>query len=145
MKVNLEEVFKLDVPLKDFLKMDQDALESFYSTGYHYARSGDNLRAMRYFRLLCMLDPLNPKYKLALAMALHRSGEYTKAAMVYLMTTINNPIDPTPWFYLYDCYTHLNDSLGAYTSLQIVIKLASEDPNYLPYKQKAEIILSKLE
>lgn len=138
---DFNKIFKINVPLKGLLKMDRSVLEGFYKIGYHYNRGGDPLRAMRYFRLLCMLDPLNPKYSLALAMGLHHLKQYKEAAMMYLLTAAHDPKNPIPWFYLSDCYFRTKSISEGIGALNIVVAIVDEDSEHLYLKRRAEIIL----
>ncbi len=145
LKPVLEGIFKGKLPLKETLKMGDDVLEGLYSVGYQYNQTGHALRALKYFRLLCFLDPKNPKYSLALAMVLHQQEQYEQAAMMYLVATLYDSRNPIPWFHLSDCYYKLGKHLDAYHSLQHLVSIVDDSPMHQNLKERTLYILKNYE
>lgn len=139
------EQLKQGVPMKKALGISDDMLESVYSLAYGKYQQGEYAAASHLFRYAMMLDPHTYKYALGLAAALHHNKEYQKAANIYVMASILEPRDPTPYFHSADCFLKINQPQLALAGLDMAIATASSDKRYSELKERAQLMKKTLQ
>lgn len=130
--------------IKDILGVTDENAESVYGQAYILYNSGRYNDAGEVFRLLIMLNAIEPKYTMGLAACYHMLKEYSAAAAMYNLVTIIDPTTPLPFFHASDCYLQLGDKISAAIMLEMAIKRAANRAEYATLLQRATITLEAL-
>jgi type III secretion system low calcium response chaperone LcrH/SycD len=129
---------------KDVLGFSDETMEYIYSYGYRLYNNGNYRKAAEIFIILVILEPLDPRFTLALGAANHRLNNWTEAIDNYYRCSLQDPTSPLPFYYMYDCYRQ-NDLLEeSALCLEEVIKRAGDQKAFAKMKEKSRLTLEGL-
>ena len=129
---------------KDALGVSESYLENVYAQAYRLYNTGKYGEAIHLFRILIMLNAMEPKYMLGLAACFHMLKEYTNAIQTYTMCTALDSQSPIPHYHTSDCYIQMKDYLSAMICLELAIDRAGDKPEYSKMKERAQLSLESL-
>ncbi|MBA2369892.1 MAG: SycD/LcrH family type III secretion system chaperone [Candidatus Protochlamydia sp.] len=140
----MTKMFKEGVPPKDAIGVNNNAVESIYAQAYRLYNTGKYVEATHLFRVLIMLNAMEPKYTLGLAACFHMLKEYKHAIQTYTMCSAFDPTTPLPYYHSSDCFIQMKDYLSGMLCLQMAIDKAGEKPEYAKIKERAILSLESL-
>jgi type III secretion system low calcium response chaperone LcrH/SycD len=129
---------------KDAFGINESYLENVYAQAYRLYNTGKYTEATHLFRILIMLNAMEPKYMLGLAACFHMLKEYGNAIQTYTMCSALDPHNPIPHYHTSDCFIQMKDYLSAMISLELAVKLAGDKPDYAKLKERAQLSLESL-
>lgn len=129
---------------KEAMGLSNEYVEGMYSFAYRLYTMGKYDQALQIFRLLVMLNPLEPRYLLGLAACYHMLKDYDNASSCYMLCSILDPTDPLPYYHVSDCFIQLEDLEMAYDSLNLCIEHAKNKTDYKKIQDRAEVSLEVL-
>lgn len=144
LRTQLNQAIEQGTTPKAALNLNDEFLESLYSLALQYYRTGNWMNAATVLRSLIALDPLNPKFSLALGMLLHRTKNYPQSIIAYRLSSMLDKTNPIPYFHVADCYMKLNEKEKAVEALEKVIELASDQKIYEPLVLQAKELKTQI-
>ena len=81
---------------KDAMGVNSTYLENIYSQAYRLYNTGKYSEATHLFRLLILLNAMEPKYTLGLAACSHMLKDYNTAIQLYTLSSTLDPQNPIP-------------------------------------------------
>lgn len=129
---------------KDAMGFSSGYMENVYAQAYRLYNTGKYAEATHLFRILIMLNAMEPKYMLGLAACFHMIKEYTNAIQTYTMCAALDPTNPIPHYHSSDCFIQMKDYLSAMICLELVIDKAGAKPEYAKMKERAQLSLESL-
>ena len=129
---------------KEAMGISGKYLENMYAQAYRLYNTGKYTEASHVFRMLIILNAMEPKYSLGLAACLHMLKEYYDAIQTYTMCTVLDPQTPLPFYHSADCFIQMKDYLSAMVCLELAIKRAESNPIYDKMKERAHMSLASL-
>lgn len=129
---------------KEALGVSDSYLENIYAQAYRLYNTGKYAEAIHLFRILIMLNAMEPKYMLGLAACFHMLKEYQNAIQMYTMCTALDPKNPLPHYHSSDCFLQLQDFLSAMLCLELTVERADNKPEYAKMKERAQMSLQSL-
>lgn len=136
--------FKQGMTPKDTLGLSDAMVEGIYGQAYRLYNTGKYKDASQLFRVLVMLNPLEPKYTIGLGACFHMMKDYKSAIDTYTLATVMDTESPIPFYHISDCYTQINDNVSAAVALEMAIKRAGDKPEYKKLKDRALLTLESL-
>lgn len=124
---------------REAFKIDPDIFEQLYTQGYNLFNSGKYKDALRMFSFLRRFDPPEYRYHFAVAACHQRLKEYNDAIANYLICNQLDPLDPIPYFHMYDCFRKLDKVFPALDSLVRVLVLTKKNKKYSEMREKAKL------
>jgi type III secretion system low calcium response chaperone LcrH/SycD len=112
------------------MRASEAQLEEFYRIAYNMYRAGNFANALPFFHLLVLGRPQEARFVRALAATYQMLKDYPQAITYYTVSSVLDPKNPYPYYHSADCWMHMNEPIGAYTSLDMGIKTAAENPRY---------------
>ena len=103
----LKKMNEENITLKEAMDIDERFLEEIYRMAYSQYEQGLYKDAINNFKILATASPDNHKYLMGLAACFHQQKEYEEAAEVFLLALHIDQHDPSPVFYLADCFQQL--------------------------------------
>lgn len=137
-------IVKQGVLPKDALGLDDQMLEGIYGQAYRLYNTGKYREAGQLFRLLIMINSMEPKYSMGLAACFHMLKEYRNAADAYTLCSIIEPENPLPQYHASDCYIQMNDKISAIIALEMAIKRAGQKREFATLADRARMTISSL-
>lgn len=137
-------ILKKGVLPSEALGMDEQMLEGIYGQAYRLYNTGKYAESGQIFRLLIMINSLEPKYSMGLAACFHMLKEYKNAIDTYNLTSIIDPENPIPQYHISDCYIKLGDKVSAIIALKLAIKRASNKPEYQTLIDRSKMTIESL-
>lgn len=129
---------------KDAIGIPDNVMEGIYANGYQLYNSGQYRDAATLFRLLVMLNAMEPKYALGLAACHHLQGQYDNALMTYAIVSSLAPNDPMPNYHAADCYLQVGMKELALEQMQIALNRCGNDPHYTALKNRIIVTIGAL-
>jgi len=129
---------------KDILGIGDAMVEGIYGQAYRLYNAGKYREASQLFRLLIMLNSVEPKYCMGMAACCHMLKEYAIAVQMYTTCGALDPENPVPHFHASDCYLQMEDPLSALLALEMAVKRAGEQPHYAVLKDRALLTMASL-
>lgn len=139
-----DNISKKGILPKDALGMDDQMLEAIYGQAYRLYNTGKYAESGQIFRLLVMVNSMEPKYSMGLAACFHMLKEYKNAIDTYTLSSIIDPENPIPQYHISDCYIKLEDELSAIVALKMAIKRAGKDPQFQTLVDRAKMTIESL-
>jgi type III secretion system low calcium response chaperone LcrH/SycD len=139
-----KKMLKQGMAPKDALGVSDSYLENVYAQAYRLYNTGKYAEAAHLFRILIMLNAMEPKYMLGLAACFHMMKEYDNAIQSYTMCTALDPQSPLPHYHSSDCFIQMKDYLSAMLCLELAIDRAGDKPEYAKLKERAQLSLEGL-
>lgn len=124
--------------LKEVKGITNDELESVYSLGFGYYRTGKFEDAQKLFEFLVLFDHLNSKYWFALGAVQQAQKDYQKAIASYGYSSFLDLENPKPQYHAAECYLALGDKSNAASAIMALEQYAPQG-NELgrEYREKA--------
>lgn len=129
---------------KDAIGLSSGYLENVYAQAYRLYNTGKYAEATHLFRILIMLNAMEPKYILGLAACFHMLKEYFNAIQTYTMCSALDPQNPIPHYHSSDCFIQMKEYLSAMICLELAIERAGDKPEYAKMKERAQLSLESL-
>lgn len=124
--------------------MSQNIMESMYAQAYRLYHTGKYFEATHLFRILIMMNAMEPKYLLGLAACFHMMKEYENAIQTYSLCGTLEPESPIPHYHSSDCFIQMNNYFSAMVSLEMTIARSGNKPEYSKIKERALMGLESL-
>ncbi|RDB31804.1 SycD/LcrH family type III secretion system chaperone [Candidatus Similichlamydia laticola] len=141
-------VYEKGVLFKDALGLSEENMEAFYAWGFQLFEKKQFSEAFQLFNILVILDPIQWKYRYALATTLHRQKNYKDAVKAYLMSVMLEPARyiPLPHYHAADCYIQMQDFCSAIVMLDLCMKHCDPDSSeHQIILERAEVLKKALE
>lgn len=116
-------------------------MEGMYGLAYRLYSLGKYDESAQMFRLLIIMNPMEPKYLMGVAACYHMMKQYEPASSSYMLCSIVDPLDPVPYFHASDCFIELGNFPMAKTALELCIKRCEDNSDYAQVKNRAEVSL----
>lgn len=129
---------------KDAMGLKPNVMEGIYAQAYRLYNTGKYVEAVHIFRILILMNPMEPKYLLGLAACFHMLKEYKNAIQTYTMCSMMDTTSPIPHYHSSDCFIQMKDYLSAMVCLQMTIDIAGEKPEFAKIKERAQLSLDSL-
>lgn len=142
-KIAAKPVRKAQTP-KDAMGLTDAMVEGIYGQAYRLYNTGKYRDASQLFRLLIMLNSVEPKYAMGLAACFHMLKEYKSAADSYAIVGVIDPDSPVPFYHASDCFIQMGDQISALIALEMSLKRAGEKPEYRTLKDRASLTIESL-
>lgn len=128
----------------EVLGFDKEMMEHMYAYGYRLYNLGDYKKALKVFVGLSMFDPRDSRFNLAVGAAYQKLNNLPKAVSYYYRCAQQDPTNPMPHFFMYDCFI-LGDLWGdAAFCLEEVIKRCGNQKDCTELKARAQLLLEPL-
>jgi type III secretion system low calcium response chaperone LcrH/SycD len=137
-------VLKQGMTPKEAAGLSNDYMENVYAQAYRLYQTGKYVEAIHLFRMLIMLNAMEPKYMLGLAACFHLLKEYTNAIQIYTMCSALDPRNPLPHYHASDCFIQMKEFLSAMICLELVIQQAGNRTEYAKIKERAQLSVESL-
>jgi type III secretion system low calcium response chaperone LcrH/SycD len=131
--------------LKESIGLSAGVIEYFYSQGYRLYLIRKYEDALRYFHLLFLFEPANPRYSLALGATYQMMKDYEHAVQWYMTLSIIDTSSPMPFYYMSDCALKRGDPYSAIFFLRKTIDLCKDNPKFEQLKTQATRMIPPLE
>ena len=129
---------------KDAMGLSDAMVEGIYGQAYRLYNTGKYRDASQLFRLLIMLNSIEPKYAMGLAACFHMLKEYKSAVDSYAIVGVIDPDSPVPFYHASDCYIQMGDPISALIALEMALKRAGDKPEYRTLKDRATMTIESL-
>ncbi|MBT7461449.1 MAG: SycD/LcrH family type III secretion system chaperone [Waddliaceae bacterium] len=94
---------------KEYDAISEEAIETFYSTAYHFYNNGKYNDALVIFRLLTVLDPMSKRFWMGLAASQQLEKMFGDAMASYGFAALLDDEDPLPHLHAADCAMNLGN------------------------------------
>ena len=113
--------------LKEVKGISNEELESVYSLGFSYYRTGKFEDAQKLFEFLVLFDHLNAKYWFALGAVQQARKDFQKAIASYGYSSFLDLENPKPQFHAAECFLALGDKANAASAVLALEKYAPQN------------------
>ena len=110
--------------LKEVKGISNEELESVYSLGFSYYRTGKFENAQKLFEFLVLFDHLNAKYWFALGAVQQACKDFQKAIASYGYSSFLDLENPKPQYHAAECFLALGDKANAASAVLALEKYA---------------------
>lgn len=141
----LMRIFDKGMLPKDAICLSKRDMSQLYTYAYYLFNSGKYPQAREMFKLLLALDPSEVGFATALGICYHREKNYKFALTAYLRSYLQDPFDPLPLFYGYDCAIKMDSEPVALMLLKKTIEAAGDQTKFAAIKERAQLIYDGLE
>lgn len=139
-----DNIAKKGILPRDALGIDDSMLEGIYGQAYRLYNTGKYVEAGQIFRLLVMINSMEPRYSMGLAACFHMMKEYKNAIDTYTLCSIIDPDSPLPQYHISDCYVKLKDPFSAIVALKMAIKRAGKRAEFQTLVDRAKMSIESL-
>lgn len=116
-------------------------MESLYSLGYNFYRTGNLENAERVFQFLVLFDHFNPRYWIAMGALCQMKKCYMEAITAYAYASFLDIKDPKPQFHAAECYLAAGDKANALSAIAALEEFSPKDtPRGREYRMRAEAL-----
>lgn len=129
---------------KDAVGISDEMLEGMYGYAYRLYTTGKYTEAVKLFRLMVMLNPIQEKFMMGLAASFHMLKDYQNAATTYTLCSVLDPEDPFPYYHISDCLMELNLPKRAMEALEKCVALTNDNQKFVTIHARAQIALDNL-
>lgn len=137
-------IFKEGKNPAEVLGFNKEMLEHMYAYGFRLYNLGNYKKAANVFLGLTMLNPDDPRITMAAGAAYHKLKNNVKAVEYYYLSSQQDPENPMPHFYMYDCFIQENFWGDAAFCLEEVIKRCADYPECAELKARCQLLLEPL-
>lgn len=130
---------------RDFTELTPESMEVFYMTAYNLYNGRKYEDAAKVFRLLCLLNHLEPKYWKGLAASRQNSEDHEGALEAYGYLTLLDVHDPYPPFHGAKCLLALGRTEEAESGLRAAMVNSSGKEELADLHQQAADLLEVIE
>ena len=113
--------------LKEVKGISNEELESVYSLGFSYYRTGKFEDAQKLFEFLVLFDHLNSKYWFALGAVQQARKDFQKAIASYGYASFLDLENPKPQFHAAECFLALGDKANAASAVLALEQYAPQN------------------
>lgn len=110
--------------LKEVKGISNEELESVYSLGFSYYRTGKFENAQKLFEFLVLFDHLNAKYWFALGAVQQAQKQFQKAIASYGYSSFLDLENPKPQYHAAECFLALGDKTNAASAIMALEQYA---------------------
>jgi type III secretion system low calcium response chaperone LcrH/SycD len=139
-----EKILKEKMTPKDAMGVSASYLENVYAQAYRLYNTGKYGEGVHLFRILIMLNPMEPKYLLGLAACFHMLKDYDNAIQTYTMCSALDPTTPIPHYHTSDCFIQQKDYVSAMISLELAIERSGDKQEFNKIKERSLMSLQSL-
>jgi tetratricopeptide (TPR) repeat protein len=129
-------IFEEGIFPADALGFNQEFLEYVYKFAYALYQQNKVEEASQLYRWLHIMEPVNPKYMVALTHCLIQQKDWLTAVFYLTELSYFNPKDPMPFVKMSECLQEANDLPGAFIAIDQAIKNAGDKKEYAEEKEK---------
>lgn len=140
----MKKVVKSAAIPKEVSGLSDAMVEGIYAQAYRLYNTGKYGDASQLFRLLIMLNSLEPKYPMGLAACFHMLKEYKSAGDIYAIVAMLDPDNPVAYYHASDCFIQSGDPLSAIVALELAVDKAGDKPAYKVLKDRALLTIDSL-
>ncbi|MCB1213599.1 MAG: SycD/LcrH family type III secretion system chaperone [Chlamydiia bacterium] len=140
----MDAVFKQGMSPKDAMGMPKEVLEGIYAHAYHLYNTGKYGDSSLIFRLLMLLDPFDTRFYLGMAACSQMQEDYSAALVMYSMSEMIDPTNPTPHFHAGDCALHVGTREVAREEFKKAVDLAGDKAEFADLKLQSGLILEEM-
>lgn len=137
-KVILDIYEKNMTPL-EAMEAKPELVEAIYQQGYLAFQSGKYKDALAIFSFLRTLDLESYRYSFAIGACYQYLKDYSNAIANYILASQFDFTNPTPYFYMYDCFMKQDNIFSALRSIVSVLVLTKNRSDYMDLRAKALI------
>lgn len=130
--------------VKEAMHLTDEYVENIYAQAYRLYNTGKYEEAMHLFRILIMMNSMEPKYMMGLAASYHMIKDYTNAIQTYVMCSVFDPNNPIPHYHTADCFIQMKDYVSAMVSLELAIDQSGNQARYATIKERSKLSLERL-
>ncbi len=130
---------------KDAMGLDDAFLEKIYADAYVYFQAGKYEKAMQFYRILMLLNPLDARHPMAMASCYHRLKNHFAAIQYYGLSSSLDPSNPLPYYHASDCLIHQGNTGMAVILLKTMLEQIGNDPKHAVLKERVEQSIKPLE
>jgi len=141
----MTKIVEQEMAPKDAMGLNETFLDEIYEMASNFFKAGKYEKAEGMYRILMILEPLEPRYPMAVATCLHRLKKYVEAIQYYSLTSVIDENDPLPYYYSSDCFYKFGQIAESAFVLKIMLQKLSDHPEYAKLKARAEESLKSLE
>jgi type III secretion system low calcium response chaperone LcrH/SycD len=143
-KLIFTEIFRDGKTPSDALGFDKEMIEHMYAYGFRLYNLGDYKKALKVFIGLSMFDPQDSRFNLAVGAAYQKLNNVVKAVKYYYLCSQQDPSNPMPHFFMYDCFIQGDLWGDAALCLEEVIKRCGSEKDCAELKARAQLLLEPL-
>jgi type III secretion system low calcium response chaperone LcrH/SycD len=130
--------------VKDIVQISDGDLEKIYDRALQLYNNGKYDLALGLFQKLGQIDPINPRFIIAVGAAHQMLEDYTSANECYMIVAHLSPQDPLPHHYATECYIKLGDIDSALVSLELLISIAKGQKKYVQLREHSIVLRNAL-
>lgn len=140
----VEKILKKGMSGKEAFDVSNNYLEGVYAQAYRLYNTGKYAEAIHLFRILVMLNPMEPKYMVGLAACFHMLKDFSNAVQNYTIASVLDPENPIPHYHCSDCSIQMKEYLSAMLYLELTIERCGQKPEFAKMKERAQLSLESL-
>lgn len=141
----MKKVLKSAAIPKEISGLSDAMVEGIYAQAYRLYNTGKYKDASQLFRLLIMLNSLEPKYPMGLAACFHMMKEYSAAGDIYAIVAMLDPSSPISYYHASDCFIQTGDPMSAIVALKMAVEKAGDQPAFKTLKDRALLTIDSLQ
>ncbi len=138
------DIFERNILPKDAIGIPENVMEGIYAHAYRLYNSGRYRESAQLFRLLVMLNAIEPKYVMGLAACHHLMGQFDNALMTYAIVASLDDKDPMPNYHSADCYLQLGMKESGLEQMQAALTKCGDDPVHEALKNRIIVTIGAL-
>lgn len=140
----MQQVTKMGAFPKDLFGMSDAMVEGVYAQAYRLYNSGKYKEACELFRLLIMINAMEPKYTMGFGACHHMLKDFKSAIDAYQICAMLEPNSPVPHYHSSDCYIQMGDAISAIIELEVAVKRAGDKPQFKMLKDRAVLTIESI-
>lgn len=140
----VEKIWKQGMSPKEAMGVSNSYLEGVYAQAYRLYNTGKYAEAVHLFRMLVMLNAMEPKYMMGLAACFHMLKDFSNAIQNYTIASVLDPGNPIPHYHCSDCSIQMKEYLSAMLYLELTLERCGEKPEFAKMKERAQLSLESL-
>ena len=130
--------------LKEATGISDQVLEEIYHLAYTYYNQGKYEEGAALFQFLSGSSTNTYKYVLGLAACFHQSECYEQAALGFYIALTIEPHNPTPAYYITDCFLKQNLYEEALEFAEVTVQICEGRPDYAELAQRCTLIADSI-
>lgn len=138
-------VFQENKTFQEALGLNDELIESVYNHAYHLYTSGKYVEAKAFFEILVRFNPEKSKFWIGRGMCFEKLDRWSEALLPFTFAYIKDHNNPTPFYHIAQCLTHLNQIDQAIEYLHNALRVAGDQKEYAVFKERIQMLLNSLE
>ncbi|MFZ4115909.1 MAG: SycD/LcrH family type III secretion system chaperone [Chthoniobacterales bacterium] len=127
-----------DTPLYELANISPEKIENLYKKAYAFYSAERYQQAAELFKTLVLYNHQDPNSWMGFAASYQMLKNYEKSIDGYSKAFRLDRQDPSPLIHLFECYFDMQDYPRAIASLESVILIIKDSPEYSDVKIQAE-------